>query len=234
MTPQASAEDNLRFLDRCQIFSTLDEPAKRNLTTRAYRRRFGAGEKIFSIGASGGSMMAVCSGTVRITFPSTTGKEIILADLSAGEVFGEISVLDGSARSANATSHTHSELLILERHDLIPFLENNPQVCLKLLAIVCGRLRHTNDLMADIAFYDLPKRVAKQLGRLRASQFGATGSQQNIRLSISQHELANMIGASRENVNRCLKDWERRGIVNLEDGAIVLVRPADLEKMAEM
>lgn len=233
MTSNISAEDNFRFLEKCQIFGALDECARRALTARAYRRHFNAGETIFNIGAPGVSMMAVCSGSVRITYPSTTGKEIILADLSDGEVFGEISVLDGSARSANAVSHTPSELLILERRDLLPFLERNPQICMKLLAVLCGRLRRTNDLMADIAFYDLPKRLAKQLVRLRTTHIHAADLQKKIRLSCSQNELANMIGASRENVNRCLNDWQRRGIVILEDGLIELANLPELEKLAE-
>ncbi len=229
----AAIEENLGFLAKCQMFSTLDKPAMRLLMAHAYRRRFSAGERIFNIGEPGLSMMAVCSGCVRITFPSTTGKEIILTDLSVGDVFGEISVLDGSERSANAIAHTQCELLILERRDLVPFLEHNPQVCMKLLSVLCGRLRRTNDLMADIAFYDLPKRLAKQLIRLRMSLPGAAGSPQKVRLSCSQNELANMIGASRENVNRCLKDWERRGIVDLDDGIIVLANLAEFEKLAE-
>lgn len=233
MTSAITTEENLGFLAKCQLFSALDEPAMRALTAHAFRRRFCAGERIFSIGEPGVSMMAVCSGSVRITFPSTTGKEIILTDLSVGDIFGEISVLDGSERSANAISHTQSELLILERRDLVPFLERNSQVCMKLLAVLCGRLRRTNDLMADIAFYDLPKRLAKQLMRLRTSLPDATDSLHKVRLSCSQNELANMIGASRENVNRCLKDWERRGIVNLDDGFIVLMNLAELEQLAE-
>jgi CRP-like cAMP-binding protein len=233
MTLKTVSEDNLRLLAKCQLFSILDQAALRALTVHAYRRRFSPGEQIFSIGASGSSMMAVCSGTVRITLPSTTGKEIILTDLSAGEVFGEISILDGSERSANAVSHTQSELLMLERRDLVPFLESNPQICLKLLAVLSGRLRRTNELMADIAFYDLPKRLAKQLLRLRTPATDAAAAPVKRRLSCSQNELANMIGASRENVNRCLKEWQRRGIVDLEDGRIVLTAPAELEKLAE-
>jgi len=233
MRPNIAAEENYRFLDKCQLFGALDDGAKRALTAHAYRRRFTPGETIFSIGAPGISMMAVCSGTVRITFPSTTGKEIILTDLSGGEVFGEISVLDGSARSANAISLTQCELLILERRDLVPFLESNPHICMKLLAVLCGRLRRTNDLMADIAFYDLPKRLAKQLLRLRTTLSDGMDSQPKMRLSCSQNELANMIGASRENVNRCLKDWQRRGVVNVDDGSIVLTNLPDLEKLAD-
>jgi CRP/FNR family cyclic AMP-dependent transcriptional regulator len=233
MTSNDDSEENFKLLRKCHLFSTLDEPAQRSLTERAYRKRFVAGEQIFSIGTPGTSMMAVCSGIVRITFPSTTGKEIILTDLSAGEVFGEISVLDGSDRSANAVAMAQSELLILERRHLMPFLENNPQTCMKLLEVLCGRLRRTNELMADIAFYDLPKRLAKQLLRLGFPPSDTGDPARRTRLSCSQNELANMIGASRESVNRCLKDWERRGIVGLEDGWIVLAEPAELERVAE-
>ncbi len=233
MTASTASEENLRLLGKCHLFSALDESAQRTLTERAYRRHFVAGEQIFKIGTPGTSMMAVCSGTVRITFPSTTGKEIILADLSAGEVFGEISVLDGSDRSANAVSTTQCEMLILERRELVPFLESNPQICMKLLTVLCGRLRRTNELMADIAFYDLPKRLAKQLLRLRTPLSATADPPRKTRLSCSQNELANMIGASRENVNRCLKEWERRGVISLDDGWIVLAEPMELEKLAE-
>lgn len=226
MTTNHVSEENRALLDKCQLFSAIDESARSALAQAAYRRRYNAGEPVFGIGSPGQSMMAVCTGTVRITLPSSTGKEIILADLDAGEVFGEISLLDAGARSANAVSLTKSELLILERRHLVPFLENNPHTCLKLLHVLCARLRHANDLMADIAFYDLPKRLAKQMLRLVGSAPGAQP-----RLSCSQSELANRIGASRENVNRCLNDWQRRGIVSLEDGRIVIVESAALERL---
>jgi CRP-like cAMP-binding protein len=96
------------------------------------------------------------------------------------------------------------------------------------LQVLCSRLRRANEMMADIAFYDLPKRLAKQLLRLAGST--PTGGAKR-QLACSQVELANMIGATRENVNRCLKDWQRRGIVDLEDGRIVLTMPDVLEKL---
>lgn len=225
-------EDNSKLLGKCQLFSSIDIAALKDLAARAYRQRFTAGEQIFHIGSPGQSLMAVCSGTVRITFPSTTGKEIILSDLTDGEVFGEMSLLDGHDRSADAVALTNCELLILERRDLVPFLENNPHICLKLLNVLCGRLRRANELMADIAFYDLPMRLAKMILRLATGSVNVTEPNMKTKLSCSQLELANMIGASRENVNRCLNDWQRRGIVNLEDGWINLVMPDALEKLA--
>lgn len=228
MTSFDLGQDNLRLLAQCQLFATLQANSLQVLAAHAYRKRFAAGEQVFRLGAPGQSMMAVCSGTIRITVPSTTGKEIILTDLVNGEIFGEMSLLDGNERSANAVSLTASELLILERRDVLPILERDPQIGIQLLQVLCSRLRRANELMADIAFYDLPKRLAKQLLRL-AAQSSAGGAKRP--LACSQVELANMIGATRENVNRCLKDWQRRGIVDLEDGKIVLSMPEQLEKL---
>lgn len=224
-------EDNVRLLGKCQLFSGIDDHALNDLAARAYRQRYTAGEQIFHIGSPGNSLMAVCSGTVRISFPSSKGKEIILSDLAVGEVLGEMSLLDGNDRSADAIAQTNCELLILERRDMLSFLEHNPQICLKLLNVLCGRLRRANELAADIAFYDLPMRLAKTILRL-AKGSANTPAGMKKKLSCSQLELANMIGASRENVNRCLNDWQRRGIVNLEDGWIFLVMPDGLEKLA--
>lgn len=232
MTPINLTEDNSKLLDKCQLFNGIDPKALNDLAAHAYRQRFAAGEQIFQTGSPGQSLMAVCSGTVRITFPSSKGKEIILSDLTNGEVFGEMSLLDGHERSADAVALTNCELMILERRDMLPVLESNPQVCLKLLNVLCGRLRRANELMADIAFYDLPMRLAKTIVRLAAGTSHASGVGMKTKLSCSQLELANMIGASRENVNRCLNDWQRRGIVNLEDGWIYLVSPDALEKLA--
>jgi CRP/FNR family cyclic AMP-dependent transcriptional regulator len=232
MTPINMTEDNGKLLAKCQLFSDIDADALSDLASRAYRQRFVAGESIFHIGSPGQSLMAVSSGTVRITFPSAKGKEIILSDLTDGEVFGEMSLLDGSERSADAVALTNCELMILERRDVVPFLEKHPHICLKLLSVLCGRLRRANELMADIAFYDLPMRLAKMMLRLAAGSANAPEAGRKTKLSCSQLELANMIGASRENVNRCLNDWQRRGIVNLEDGWIFLVMPDALEKLA--
>jgi CRP-like cAMP-binding protein len=232
MTKNNITEDNSKLLAKCQLFSSIDDQALTDLAAHAYRRRYAAGEQIFHIGSPGQSLMAVCSGTVRITFPSIKGKEIILSDLTASEVFGEMSLLDGNERSADAMALTNCELMILERHHTVSFLEKNPQICLKLLNVLCGRLRRANELVADIAFYDLPMRLAKTILRLAKGSTKPGESAMKTKLSCSQMELANMIGASRENVNRCLNDWQRRGIVNMEDGWIFLVAPDVLEKLA--
>src|SRR5215470_9127639 len=133
-------ESGRRLLERCMLFRALDERSRHELALRARPRSFAVGERIFSMGSPGQSMMAVLVGTVRISLPTNSGREIVLADLPAGELFGEVALLDGNGRSADATALTKCELLVLERRDVIPFLEHNPTACMKLLELLCARV----------------------------------------------------------------------------------------------
>jgi CRP-like cAMP-binding protein len=187
-----------RVLEQSPLFAQMDENSRRDLIGQAMPRSFGVGETVCRIGDPGGSMMAVLTGTVRISMPTVKGKEVILGDLHPGDLFGEIAMLDGKPRSANATALTKCELLVLERRNVIPFLERHPAVCLQLMELLCARIRRSDERMADLAFFELPTRLAKQT------------------------ELAEMVGATRENVNRCLRDWHRRGLVKLQDGWTVI------------
>jgi hypothetical protein len=144
-----------------------------------------------------------------------------LADLPAGELLGEVALLDGKERSADATALTKCELVVLERRDVVAFLEKRPDVCLKLLELMCARLRKSDQRMSDIAFLELSVRLAKVLLD-RSSPSGRAGAKS--KLSLSQTELASMIHATRENVNRCLRDWQRQGIVDLDERWIVILQ----------
>jgi CRP-like cAMP-binding protein len=172
-------------------------------------------------------MMAVVVGTVRISLPTTRGKEVILADLRAGELFGEIAVLDGKPRSADATALTNCELMVLERRDLLPFLERNPGACMKLMEMVCARLRHSDERMADIAFLNLPLRLAKTLLNYEPEVRVGT------KLSLSQSELAEMAGGTREKVNHCLREWQRQGIIELKNRWTIIRKPDALRELVE-
>jgi CRP/FNR family transcriptional regulator, cyclic AMP receptor protein len=206
-----------RVLEQSPLFAQMDENSRLELIGQAVPRSFGVGESVCRIGDPGGSMMAVLTGTVRISLPTVKGKEVILADLHAGELFGEIAMLDGKPRSANATALTKCELLVLERRNVIPFLEKHPAMCLQLMELLCARIRRSDERMADLAFIELPTRLAKLF-----LSFGSDKAGKEIRLSLSQTELAEMVGATRENVNRCLRDWHRRGLVKLQGGWTVI------------
>ena len=223
-----TAASDITVLEKSFLFGALDEADRRELAGRAYSRTYAAGMPIFHLGAPGDSMMAVLSGTVRISLPTPKGKELVLSDLSPGELFGEVALLDGAERSAAATALTDCELLVLHRRDVLPFLEQNPAACLKLLSLLCARLRGSDERMADIAFSDLGARLAKTLLQKTA----ASGHSSPAKLALSQSELGNMIGGTRENVNRLLRDWRRLGIVETRKGWIVIVRPDHLAQLA--
>jgi CRP/FNR family transcriptional regulator, cyclic AMP receptor protein len=173
--------------------------------------------------------MVLSAGTVRVSLPGPRGKGVILADLPAGELLGEVALLDGKERSADATALTKCELVVLERRDVVAFLEKRPDACLKLLELMCARLRKSDQRMSDIAFLELSVRLAKVLLD-RAGPPGRADAKS--KLSLSQTELANMIHATRENVNRCLRQWQRQGILDLDERWIVILQREALGAIA--
>jgi CRP-like cAMP-binding protein len=221
------AERARMLLDKCVLFKALNEQERRDLAAHARSRTFAPNELIFHTGEPGSSMMGVMVGTVRISLPGSKGKNLILADLLAGEFFGEIALLDGNPRSASATALTKCELLVLERRDFLPFLERTPTACLNIMQLFCKRLRRTDERMSEIAFFDLSARLARTLLRYPALGHGPP------KISLSQEELAEMVGGTRENVNRCLREWQRRGILQLKNRWTIILNPELLHLIEE-
>jgi len=177
-------------------------------------------------------MMAVLSGSVRISLSSADGREMLLAVLQEGEVFGEIAMLDGKERTADALAVTACDLAVLERRDALNFLESNPKACLRLIEVFCQRMRLTDERIAEVAMLQLPARLAKAF--LRMIQETDSGSQGTLPIiGVSQRELGNLIGATRERVNKCLREWQRRGIIRIDDGRITVLDQARLEEVAD-
>jgi CRP-like cAMP-binding protein len=222
-----TTETARKLLDKCLLFKALNEQERSDLAARAQSRIFRPNEPIFHVEEPGSSMMGVIAGTVRISLPTWKGKEVILADLPAGELFGEIALLDGKPRSASASALTKCELLVLERRDFLSFLERSPAARLNLMQLLCGRIRRSDERMAEIAFFDLPARLAKALLRYPAQGRGPP------KLSLSQRELAEMAGGTRENVNRCLREWQRRGILQLKNRWTIILKPEALQAIED-
>jgi CRP-like cAMP-binding protein len=226
---ELASQDIAQLLSKSLLFGALDDGARRELAGHARRQSFDIGEPIFHVGAPGQSMMVILNGTVRVSLPGPRGKGVILVDLPAGELLGEVALLDGKERSADATALTRCELVVLERRDVVAFLEQRPDICLKLLELMCARLRKSDQRMSDIAFLELSVRLAKVLLD-RISPSGRAGAKS--KLSLSQTELANMINATRENVNRCLRNWQRQGILDLDERWIVVLQREALGAIA--
>jgi CRP/FNR family cyclic AMP-dependent transcriptional regulator len=174
--------------------------------------------------------MAVLGGRVRISVTSPDGREMVLALLGPGEILGEIAVLDGRERTADATAHSDCSVAVVDRRDMLSLLEREPAAWMAVVEMLCSRLRATDQHMADIALLDLPARLASVL--LRMSEDHA-GTGEKAKLALSQRQLGEMVGASRESVNKCISQWQRAAIVRVEGAAIsILNRPA-LRRLAD-
>jgi CRP/FNR family transcriptional regulator, cyclic AMP receptor protein len=192
------------------------------LISYARVERYPAGREIFAKGSPGQSLMAVLSGSVKISSLSVGGKEVVFAIYNTGDIFGDMSVLDGGERSADAAAMTDCELLVLSRRDILPLLENRADLCMILLRMLCHRLRQTSEQVEDVMFRHLESRVAKALLQL-VERVGLRGLHSpSVELHLSQREIGNMAGGSRESVNKILQNWHRRGLIDLSKGSIMI------------
>lgn len=215
------------------LLSQLDESALDTLLAVASDRRFGSGQVIFQKGDPGTSMMAVLSGRVRISAYSEDGREIILNMVDPGQLFGEIALLDGKERSADATAMGKTELLILDRRDFLPFLERNPKIAVQLIEVLCGRLRRTSEMVESIAFLDFGARLARLLVQMSDHYGKETDDGLLIDLRISQADLGNLIASTRESVNRQLSSWVQEGVISVDQGKITLLDREALDYLAQ-
>lgn len=219
-------------LARTALFAGLPGEAADALATAIQPRRLRRGEVVFGEGEQGDSLYLILSGKVKIGRTSADGRENLLAVLGPGELFGELSLFDPGPRTATASALTDTELGFLPHEALRPWLATHPEVAEQLLRVLAGRLRRTNEAMADLVFTDVPGRVAKALLTL-AERFG-TPEPGGIRVShdLTQEELAQFVGASRETVNKALADFASRGWLRLESRAVLLLEPERLSHRA--
>jgi CRP-like cAMP-binding protein len=221
--------DKLAILRRHPLFGGLDAEHLERLSTYATTRTVARGITIFAKGDAGNSLFAVCAGTVRIGVPSRDGRDAVFNLAGEGEIFGEIALLDGRPRTADATAMTDCELMVIDRRDFVAVVRSQPEMALKLIEVLCGRLRTTSEQVEDVLFLDLPGRLAKAL--LRLTERGETTSGGR-KVTMTQREIGQMIGMSRESTNKQLRDWEQRQWVRLERGGIVVLDPDALAEVA--
>src|SRR3974377_912622 len=186
------------------------------------------GSVIFANGDPGTGLMGVLEGAVKISVASADGRDIVLTIMHEGDIFGEIALLDGHPRTADATAMTDCELMVIERRDFIPFLRSQPDLAIQIIEILCSRLRRTTEQVQDMTFLNLSTRLAKTLLRLTAD--AERGSA--LKVAITQREISQIIGRSRESTNKQLRSFAKLGLLRLERGAIVVVQRDKLAKVA--
>jgi CRP/FNR family cyclic AMP-dependent transcriptional regulator len=224
------SSSKLSVLRKHPYFADLEPEAFDQLCRYAKHSTLKRGATIFSKGDPGISLFAVISGTVKISISSPDGRNAILNLIGAGEIFGEIALLDNSVRSADAIANTNCELFTIDRREFIPFVRSQPGLAMKFIELLCTRIRWTSDQVEQVILQNLPGRLASALLRLTEKH---KSSPQGRTIAITQQEISEMVGMTRESINKQLRAWAGHEWVRLEHGAIVVLNAEMLRELAE-
>ena len=230
MAASADPADVNRLLKSVGLFR--DVPAEMRLDLSRLLRpvKYSAQTDIFHAGDDGATMYVIVSGAVKIFVPAIDGREVVLAVHQAGDIFGEMALLDAGSRSASASTMEQTEMVTLNRRDFLAVLDSYPEAQRAIINVLVERLRATNQSIQDAYLLDVPGRLARRLLLIAAEHGRDTEEGRDIGLRASQQELANMIGASRVAVNKQLQAWRQRGILDVARQRVVILEPAALER----
>ncbi|MFN3232503.1 MAG: Crp/Fnr family transcriptional regulator [Alphaproteobacteria bacterium] len=224
--------DIYELLPDDSILKAVDADELAALLEFGVTRRFSPRQTVFEEGDDGDSMMIVLSGRLKVSVMSIGGKETLLDYIDKGNIAGEVAMLDGGPRAATVSAVERTDVMILHRRDLLPWLAQHTDAALKIIQTLCGRLRTTNALVQDQATLAMAPRLAKGLLRMLDSH-GDREPDGSVKLRMSQSELGNYVALSRENVNRQLRLWSEEGLVVLTRGAIRVTNLEPLEDIAD-
>ena len=214
------------------LFRDLAPSLVRRISALALIRRLRAGQVLFLKNDRGDALYGVLKGRIRISASSPGGQEVILAIMGPGEIFGEIALLDGMPRTADAIATAATELMMIRRHEFLELLESEPSLSIHLLKLICQRLRGLNEQIEDSAFLGVPARLAKRL-LIMAQQGEQIADGIRVRLQPSQSQLGQMLGASRVSINKHLQHWKKKEWISLSRGYIVIRDRAALQMVID-
>ena len=217
--------EKTEILSTHPLFGQIAPEIRDRLGAYAKTRNVPRGTVIFSKGDPGNSLFTICSGTVQIFGPSAAGKNVVFNLIREGEIFGEIALLDGGARTADAVAFTDCRLMVIERRDFLPVLRLYPDLAIYLLELLCARLRRTTEQVEDLMFLDLSARLVKTLLRM------ADAAKPESAVVLSQSELSQIVGFSREMINKQLQQWVKGGLIRLQRRRITIVDPDGLARV---
>lgn len=220
-----------QLLRSIPLFSELTDEQLAGVAALAEVRLYPARKVVVSQGEIASALFGIAHGRLKVSSCGPDGKDTVLGIMGTGEVFGEVALLDGGVRSATCTTIEPCELLVVDRAQFMELLESSPGIAVKLLLVLAQRLRRLSQRSEDAAFLDVPSRLARSLLDL-ATRFGehqrAPSTGIVIALKLSQQELGDLVGATRESVNKHLSDWTRQGFLNSRDGRLVI---SDIESV---
>jgi len=215
---------------KAPLFTALDDAAASSLRASMSGVKLSRGQTLFKEGDAGDRLFVVVDGKLKLGTTSNDGRENLLSILGPGDMFGELSLFDPGPRTATATAVVDSKLLALANDQVIGWVKEHPQVSLQLLGRLAQRLRKANDVLSDLVFADVPGRVAKAIIEL-GERFGTREDDGlHVNHELTQEELAQLVGASRETVNKALADFATRGWIRLEPRAVIVL---DIERLVK-
>jgi CRP/FNR family transcriptional regulator len=219
-------------LKRAPLFDALDDEGARTLRRQMSEVKLSRGEHLFNEGDDGDALYVVLDGKMKLTRQAADGRENLLSVIGPGEMFGELSLFDPRPRTSTASAVTDALLVGLKHEALTSWLQEHPEVSLHLLRALAQRLRRANDVTADLVFTDVPGRVAKNLLDL-ADRFGSKEADGlHVHHDLTQEELAQLVGASRETVNKALADFAARGWLQISARSVLILDAERLRKRA--
>ncbi len=225
---RAAKRDVLATID---LFSSLPRDDLDALAGLSNERRAARDTVVVRRGGTDACLLVLVHGRMRVSAVSGEGREVTLRIMEAGTFLGEIALLDGRERSADVTAMTDSLLLVIERAAFLPFLSARPDLMLRLMEILCDRLRRSSAAFEDVALASLSSRLARLLLDLAAQHGRPVPEGVRIRIKLSQKELSAQVAATRERVNKQLRQWHEQGVLGELDGDMVLRQPETLKAL---
>ena len=223
-----STKNEEDIVRKAPLFTAIDDASAASLRASMSGIKISKGQVLFKEGDPGDKLFVVVEGKLKLGTTSNDGRENLLSILGPGDMFGELSLFDPGPRTATATAVIDSKLLALSNDQVIGWITSHPQVSLPLLKRLSQRLRRANDVLSDLVFADVPGRVAKAIIEL-GERFGTKKEDGlHVKHELTQEELAQLVGASRETVNKALADFTARGWIILEPRAVIIL---DLERL---
>src|SRR6188768_15347 len=235
--PAKMLEKLRALLGAIPLFAGLSADQLDKIAALAQVRSYTGREVVVNQGEPARALFAIIRGRLKVASCGPDGRDTVLGIMAEGEVFGEVALLDGGLRSATCTAIEPCELLVIDRVQFMELLESSPAISVKLLDVLAKRLRRLSQRSEDAAFLDVPSRLARSLLDL-ANRFGEKGGSPSrdihIALKLSQQELGDLVGATRESVNKHLSDWTRQGIMRLQAGRMIISDMEGVRRLARL
>jgi CRP/FNR family cyclic AMP-dependent transcriptional regulator len=227
-----SPANRLDLLRNVELFDGLDEKQLRGICEVVRTKKLKRKEELFHKGDEGRQVFIIMDGKLKALTTSVDGDDVVFSILGPGEVFGEIALLGGTQRTATVSAIEACELLVIDRRDFMAFLVTHPDISANLLQVLALRLKRVSELVEDTLFLNLPLRLAKKLNALSRLYGQAVEGGVRVDLKLSQEEWGDLVGATRESINKQVRSWVEQGMVRVDKGYIVILQPLELQRLA--